>query len=475
MNLSKILFPAGILLSFLLFCSGCKSQEEVVVNESLTLDADAIKNIDMEKDVFTEYIDSQIDTISVEVVASTKNRTTQRAAIEMRKFFNKKLHKYENVIDSRKTFLNTWSLVYRFEDYITKGDGKSLFGTQQEEVKKTISAIMFHLEKLAGKHLTDKQLKRVKNDLSAYAAEYPIKGYFQDTPEITTNGFVDFLRIPLAPFRAVGAINKGGQSMEDIANTVARFTDITEDLPDEIRWQLQVLAVQLQQNDILKTNTDSFQSLAKTSEQLVKIVDQYPEKVSEKVKKAAKDLEATVQQLSTISKQIDASMAKLQNSSENFDNFGKNINQSTEKITASLKQVEQSSEALTKAASAVSLAMKDIMAFTKYIEESSDPEEEKKDEDSFLVQVEKASAALEKSAAEISGTLQKVIDLSDKKPFSDEINSIDKKAQSAVILTRQEGQSLIDYIFKKAIILISVIFILSLIVVITKSRVSKAA
>ena len=467
---------AAILFIFLatLFVS-CKSNEEVKLNESLTVDADMIKNIDLETDDFIEYIDDQIDSISVDLIAGTNNRVSQRAAMEMKKFFNKRVHKYENIDDPRKTFLSTWSLIYRYLNYISNGDGKSLFGDQQKKIIETFSAIQFHMEKIAKKHLSSKQLKTIKKDLANYAKEYPIKGYYQDAPEVASTGFVDYIQIPLAPFRAINAINQGRASIEDISKTVARFTDIAEDLPDEIRWQLQVLAVQLQQNDILKTNTDSFKKLAETSEQMVKIVDQYPDKVSEKVKKAAKDLDATVKQLSVISKQIDASMTKLQTSSKSFENFGKDINQSTEKITASLKQVEQSSNALSKAAESVSKAMKDILAFSKHLDESSSKEEKDDNKDPFLVQVEKASIALEKTAAEISGTLQKVIDLSEKKPFSDEINSIDQKAQSTVIMTRQEGQSLVDYIFKKAIILISIIFALSLIVIITKSRVSKSA
>ena len=464
-----------LFLPILLFISGCKNTDEVQLNESLSVDANMIKNIALETDDFIEYIDDQIDSISVEIIAATRNRATQRAAMEMKKFFNKRIHKYENIDDPRKTFLSTWSLIYRYLNYISSGDGKSLFSDQQENIKKTVSALQFHMEQIAKKHLNPKQLKSIKKDLENYAKEYPIKGYYQDAPEIATSGFVDYIQIPLAPFRAINAINEGRASIEDISKTVARFTDIAEDLPDEIRWQLQVLAVQLQQNDILKTNTDSFQKLAQTSEQLVKIVDKYPDKISEKVKTAAKDLETTIKQLNTISKQIDSSMNKLEASSKNFETFGKDINQSTDKMVASLKQVEQSSNALTKAADAVSKAMKDILAFTKHLDETSDESEDTKDRDPFLVQVEKASSALEKSAAEISGTLQKVIELSDKKPFSEEINSIDKKAQNAVVMTRQESQSLVDYIFKKAIILISIIFILSLIVIITKSRVAKPA
>ena len=455
--------------------SGCKSQEEVQVNSSLSVDADMIKNIDLEKDDFTEYIDDQIDTITVDIIAGTTNRTNQRAAIEMKKFFNKRMIKYENIEDPRKTFLNVWSLIKRYREYITEGDGKALFGNQQKKVIDTVDALQFHIEQIAEKHLTGKQLKRVQKDLQNYVKNYPIKGYYQDAPEVAKTGFADVLQIPLAPFRAVNAINEGTASIEDISKTVARFTDIAEDLPDEIRWQLQVLAVQLQQNDILKTNTESFQKLAQTSEQLVKIVDKYPDKISEKVKKAAKDLEKTINQLNDISKQIDASMSKLQTSSENFQKLGVSINESTEKVVSSLKQVEQSSQALTKAAEAVSTAMKDIQSFSEYLDKNADKSEDAKKKDPFLVQVEKASSALEKSAAEVSTTLQKIIDLSDKKPFSNEINSIDQKAKDTLVITREESQSLVDYIFQKSLILIGLIFILSMIVVITKSRLAKKA
>ena len=454
---------------------GCKSQEEVQVNESLSVDAGMIKNIDMETDEFTEYVDDQIDSVSVEIIAATRNRTIQRSAVEMKKFFNKRLHKYENIEDPRKAFLNSWSLVYRFKNYVDNGDGKSLFGDQQPMLSKSLKNILFHFENIAKKHLSKKQLSRIQKDLKKYADEFPIKGYYQDTPEMKLSVFTNFLSIPMAPFNAVSAINKGGESIENISKTVARFTDIAEDLPDEIRWQLQVLAVQLQQNDILKTNTDSFQKLAQTSEQLVQLVDKYPDKVSETVKKAAKDLETTIAQLNTLSKQIDSSMTKLQVSSENFKKFGNDVNQSTEKITDSLQHVEKSSKALTKAAEAVSLAMKDIQAFTTYINENAKKNPKKEGTDSFLVEVEKASTALAKSATEIRGTLDKVMEISNNKPFKDEINAIDKKAQETLTMTREESQTLVDYAFKKAIILIGIIFFFSIVFLITKSRMTKTA
>lgn len=470
---SSYLLSSMVFLSILL--SSCKSHEEVQVNSNLSVDANMIKNIDIESDEFTEFVDDQIDTVTVELIAATKNRTTQRAAIEMKKFFNKRLHKYENIDDPRKAFLNSWSFIYRFKEYIANGEGKNLFGDQQKRIISTMDSILLHFETIADKHLNNKHMKTIKNDLKRFAAENPIKGYYQTTPEVGTNFFTNVISIPLAPFKAVGTFNKGGESIENISKTVARFTDIAEDLPDEIRWQLQVLAVQLQQNDILKTNTDSFQKLAETSEKLTKIIDQYPDKISEKVKVAAKDLEKTINDLNTLSKQIDDSMTKLQTSSENFQKFGTDINQSTEKIAASLMQVEESSKALTKAAEAVSMAMKDIKDFTVYINSTSDDSEEDKNKDSFLVEVEKASNALAKSASEITVTLNKVIELSKGKPFNEELNAIDKKAQQTLVMTREESQTLIDYVFKKAIILIALIFILSFIFIITKSRISKAA
>lgn len=465
-----------LITASLLFLWSCKSNEEVKVNNTLSVDANAIKNMDIEKDEFTELVDDQIDNLSVEIISNNPNRTIQRASIEMKKFFSKKLKKYNEIVDPRKTFFNTWSLVYRFDNYVSKGDGKNLFGDQQALVVKTISGLLADHEKIAGKHLTKKQYKTASERLKNYAAEYPITGYFQDLPETNTSGFVEYLNIPLAPFKAVNAINKSGESIESISKTVARFTDIAEDLPDEIRWQLQVLAAQLQQNDILKTNTTSFAKLAESSEKLAAIIDKYPDRVSSKISQATKDLDSTIKQLNEISKQIDQSMTKLQTSSENFKDLGNNINQSTEKVSASLKQVESSSTSLTKAAEAVSKAVKDIQAFSEYLnKDEGDKKPEDKNEDSFLVEVEKASTALEKSAAEISVTLAKIIELGNSKPFSQEITALDSKAKQTLLATRQESETLVNYIFKKALILTFIIFALAMILVITRGKVSQKA
>ena len=455
------------------FFPSCKSSEEVQVNSSLSVDADAIKNIEVTGDTYAELVSDVIDNVSIELISGTRNRNVQRAAIEMKKFFNKKMKKFENIEDPRKTFLNTWSLIYRFQAYVTTGDGKNLFTDQQDKVKTTLTEILLNYEATAKKHLNEKQFPAIQNDLKKYADTFPIKGYFQDAPEAAANGFISYITIPLAPFKAVGAINQSGQSMEDIAKSVAKFTEITEGLPDEIRWQLQVLAVQLQQNDILKTNTDSFKKLAETSEQLTAIVEKYPDRVSEKVTTAAKDLDKTISKLETISKQIDDSMTRFQTSSENFKHLGDNINSSSEKIASSLKQVEQSSKALTAAAENVSKTVQDIQKFAEYVNKDNENSSPGKTEDSFLVEVEKASTALEKSASQVTTALNKILELGQKKPLNEEILALDASAKKTVIMTREQSETLIDHIFKKALILVFVIFALAMITVITKSRLTK--
>ncbi len=457
-------FLTGLFLFF-----GCKSHDE---NEKKGVEQKGSERqeLGLSRVDFIDLVNDRVDAISLEIISTTQERSVQKAAIEMKKFFSKRLRRYRELDDVREGFVKTWALVYRFNIYINGPDGGNLFGGHQPMVQKVSGELLNDFKLMAKKELSKEQYEATEEALKKYVVEHEVYGYFQDKPESESFKFFEYLNLPFAPFKAVDSFNKSGESIEDISKTVARFTDIAEELPEEIRWQLQALAAQLQNNGILKTNTESFSKLAESSEKLTKIIEAYPEEVTKKAQLISLELDERIKQLAELSKQVDVSMGKLEKSSENFKNLGESVERSVAKVDTTVKEVESSSQALTKAAEEVGKVVKQIYDLTVFIEEKSGGEKRKEGEDSYMVEVKKAAEALEKSASEVVKIFDRIEKLGENKLLSEEVKIIEGRAKETLVVTRKESEALVDYIFRKALLLVVIIFVFLIILIIFKRR-----
>ncbi|MCM8530348.1 MAG: hypothetical protein NE330_04240 [Lentisphaeraceae bacterium] len=466
LKINSLLFIA---LSILF--TGCSSNPE---ESSTTILDDTEFSIEDSTKFLNEFreieatLSTKIEETFLEILTSSSNREIQKNVIRIRQFVTGRLRNLEET-DPRLVTLYAWSFFRRLNKYTTTGDGRFLFGNSQKLLTETLKEIDNTFYLFAAKYLDPEPLKEVSDKINQYVNSTPITGIFEDK-EKSTNAFSDMLDIPLTPFRALGAVNRGGQGIADIAVTANRFTDIVEDLPEDLRWQLQVLTLQLQDNKILKENTETLKSLAASFDKMNKSMETYPKFWQEERKLLFAETNKVMVQLESISKSINDSTKNIKTSSQNFSNLGKDIDSSATKITSSLKQVENSSQSLTKAANAVSQTINNVQKISEYFKSNSSDDKEDKDSPDFLVQVESSATALGKSAHEISEALKQIQTLSNDKPFSDQLSSIDQVSQKTLALTRSESEALIDYIFIRALILIGLIFLAGVILAFIKKK-----
>ena len=351
----KILFKlsAILTLSTIIFMTGCSSNSEDSSN-ILEETEFAIEDSTMFMNEFREIEDTlstKVEETFLEVLTSSSNREVQKNVIRIRQFVTGRLRNLDET-DPRLVTLYTWSFFRRLHEYTTTGDGRFLFGNSQEALSTSLKEIDNTFYLFAAKYLEPDTLKEVSRKINKYVKSTPITGVFEDK-EKSAGAFSDMLDIPLTPFRALGAVNRGGQGIADIAVTANRFTDIVEDLPEDLRWQLQVLTLQLQDNKILKENTETLKSLALSFEKMNKSMETYPQFWKEERKLLFDETNKVMTQLDLISKSINDSTKNIKDSSQNFVTLAKDVDSSATKITSSITQVDTSSKSLADAANAV--------------------------------------------------------------------------------------------------------------------------
>ena len=464
-----------LLIFLLILAAGCSSNPEGSSAEiAENTDFAVINSDDFMRDYkeLTEVLSNEIEQAFLEILTKSTSRETHKNVIRMRNFVTNKIRTLEDS-DPGLATINTWAFVRRFNMYASTGEGRFLFGKSQSILTGMLTELDKKFEKFTLNYLKKEDLEDLSKKINDYVLKSPIEDVFKAKTEEEQGTFSRVMN-PLNPFRAIDAVSKGGQGIENIAKTAERFTDIVEDLPEDIRWQLQVLTLQLQDNKILKENTETLTSLANSFDKMNDLIAKYPEMWREERKHLAKEINAILSRLDGISKDIEKSTLNVKTSSENFSQLGKDINQSTEKITSSMKQVEESSQALSKAAGAVSQTIKDIQHISEFF--AGDPNDKKEpkgpDEKPFLKQVELSAIALEKTAQELNKAIGQIQSIVEDKPFSEDLIAVDKISQKAIDLTRKEAEILVDYIFIRSLILLGVAFVLSMILL--KFRKKKA-
>ena len=463
------------LTACLLILPSCKSNTEQASPGDLidTSQFSIIDSEEYERDYkeFRQVISDNFENTTLEIMTLTSNREVHKNVIKLRQFLSRRSRNM-NEDDPRLAALNTWAFLRRMKIYFKRGEGSFLFGKSQALMLSMLDQTDKDFELFALKYMDEKAFQKVSRIMDQYVKQNPIKDIFSEKATDDSNTFSEVMDYGLTPFKAIGAVRKGGQGIEDIAKTTERFTDIVEDLPEDIRWQLHVLALQLQENKILKDNTETLRSLAVSFENMNKIMAKYPELLSLERKNMAQDMHDLLGKVSKVTQDVKASSVNIKNSSKNFQQVGKDINQASEKITASIKQVEQSSIELTKAATAVSKTIKDIQGITEFFKGDPNKPKEPKDPNkpSFLLQVEHSANALHKTAQELNTAIAQIQKTINNNNFSKELEVVDQISKQAIDTTRQEAEVLVDYIFKKALIFVAITFTLCLILILIKKR-----
>ena len=73
----------------------------------------------------------------------------------------------------------------------------------------------------------------------------------------------------MAPFRAIAGVESGAQAIHEFNATAAQFTEIVDQLPQRMRWQIELLSYDLQeQGGVLEQSLDSFHMVAESANRL---------------------------------------------------------------------------------------------------------------------------------------------------------------------------------------------------------------
>jgi methyl-accepting chemotaxis protein len=181
-------------------------------------------------------------------------------------------------------FIETWGFVVRLHQYLEEGGGTLLYGDNQYLLVEMSSQIEARIETIGRAFMKEDVFEETRKHIYGFARSNPIKPSFSNTLVYATmsengkgNPFASITRIPMAPIRAMEGVNRTAGSINNFTDAAVRFSDIVEELPESVRWQMLGLLYDFEETEMAQSFVASMSRFSESSERLAEATENLPE------------------------------------------------------------------------------------------------------------------------------------------------------------------------------------------------------
>lgn len=233
--------------------------------------------------------------------------------------------------DTQEAFVSLALLTEVMKHYFTEGDGKNIFGPHQELAIEAAEQLEDRILSIGSDFLSNKQEKKLRTQIMTYARQHPIRGKDFSVESIENslqevdkgdNILSTIINIPLAPFSALQGVGSTPAAIRDFNRTSQSLVKVVENMPRIVRWQAELLAYDLEDRETISTTLDELEKFNQTARQLTTQVEQWPEDVEQILKKTSdetKNLNRTVDNVRNLIKDSESLVTKINDAKKEWE------------------------------------------------------------------------------------------------------------------------------------------------------------
>jgi methyl-accepting chemotaxis protein len=269
-----------------------------------------------ELDRFEYLFISQMRQLADDVNAADGTRRTKRVNTRMQTRVVEALHAMTSSDDAVVAFFDTWALIMRLKLYHTEGPGVSIHGDQRPRVVAFVENIY------------------------RFSVQHPVDGTYSNLVVFATQEkkeevgvLMKTLSIPMAPIRALEGVDNTAQAIYKVRDSVERFTDVAEQMPESTRWQMSILVDDFEESDMTQSFLKSLNDFSQSSNQLVEVMETMPQQmrtelltVLDESDESQKQLQATLQSTAEAADQVTKTLAQFDTASQTLTITAKEAN-----------------------------------------------------------------------------------------------------------------------------------------------------
>jgi len=201
--------------------------------------------------------------------------------------------------DPELSYVAIFALAISQHEYLATGAGADLFGDAQPLAVAASEELVEAARDIGRRFLSPMQQAKLEEQVAELARKHPIRGVFvpetvQAVVSATAPGgsFDWVIALPLAPFRALEGVDAGAQAIRDFNATAQRFNQVVADLPQILRWNVELFSYDLEQRPAIESARDSLEKLGRSSETFSQAVASLPRELREQASLLLQQLEA---------------------------------------------------------------------------------------------------------------------------------------------------------------------------------------
>lgn len=206
--------------------------------------------------------------------------------------------------DAQEAYVAALALASAQHAYLTEGEGRALFGPEQEIAAGAAHQLEQDVLALGRVFLSDRQIERLQGEVDALVDKHPIRGAF--AADALVQGFSDpsvrgtfswVLDLPMVPFRALSGVSDTAQAVHDFNQTAREFTETVDELPHLTRWEIELLLYDAEELESVQRALAAAESFALGAERISSAAETLPQEVGAEMAARLEEARATIAEL----------------------------------------------------------------------------------------------------------------------------------------------------------------------------------
>ena len=281
------------MLLLLLCCTGCRLAGRLAVadggSERVKDDLSAAKRAQLRTDLETLLSNSEqrVGAVTDMIVTSGTDPAVRRAALTWKVAILGDQREENAVKRPLEMALDTWALWARVEQYLSSGGGKELFATYQPQAVAVARDIRDQSEALVSRYVPPNEFPDLPGQVQTYVEAHPIEGLFvhENVPDfaVSTESRNVMTQVLQAPWLAVTGVGDALDPTSTLARSVDRFTDEFAAYPPRLRWQAELLLLEIEQLQSVQAAIESAERISTAAERLAETGRSLPAEVRQEV------------------------------------------------------------------------------------------------------------------------------------------------------------------------------------------------
>ncbi|HKB14890.1 MAG TPA: hypothetical protein VKF62_02445, partial [Planctomycetota bacterium] len=198
--------------------------------------------------------------------------------------------------DLRSALADAWTYALQMHQYFREGKEPLPFGKHQPLAVAASAALEADFDRLASSMLKPENVDRAREEIRRFVAEHPLRAGLAEQVALPSEdpkaGALSWLlRNPLSAINPFGGIDEGAQAIREFTKVAFGFTQIVKDLPDSVSWRMELLLLDLEGAEAVRSLDRSAATVAASAASVAESTRRLPEDVQRVLTKSLEEVE----------------------------------------------------------------------------------------------------------------------------------------------------------------------------------------